>query len=59
MGSEAASACAVHGGGGKGVRAMNPMNSADCMFLVVVWVAAVVFLVLGIRAFIAERKAGR
>ena len=35
------------------------MNSGDWMFLVVVWVAAVVILVLGIRAFIAERKAGR
>jgi hypothetical protein len=35
------------------------MNSGDWMFLGVVWVAAAALMVLGIRAFIAERKAGR
>lgn len=35
------------------------MNSGDWMFLGAVWVAAAPLLALGIRAFIAERKAGR
>jgi hypothetical protein len=35
------------------------MNSGDWMFLGAVWIAAAALLVLGIGAFIAERKAGR